>query len=151
MYKKCDKYRSQVPKGHSDIFRLFILSNQQSKTQRYLINNVIKQRKVGNPHIWEAGIRCLSFLAKHGTKDSNVGLSVGLSTTLVQTKISQQLFAALPWNFKFLNPNYFGDPLTFYPAPPAGQSFYLSSEISQHVQIQRYSLYEKQQFILYKP
>ncbi len=35
----------------------------------------------------------------HGSKDGNVGLTAGQSTTLVQTEISQQPLDGLPWNF----------------------------------------------------
>ncbi len=34
---------------------------------------------------------------------------------------------------QMMNPNYFGDPFAFPVAPPAGQSFHLSCEISQHL------------------
>ncbi len=33
-----------------------------------------------------------------------------------------------------MNSNDFGDPLTFFIVPPAGQSFHSSSEIPQHLQ-----------------
>ncbi len=32
-----------------------------------------------------------------------------------------------------MNPNHFGDPLTFSIAPPAGQSIHLSKETLQHL------------------
>ncbi len=34
---------------------------------------------------------------------------------------------------QWMNPNNHGDPLNFHFAPPAGQSFHLSSKISQYL------------------
>lgn len=65
-------------------------------------------------------------------------LVVGCSTILVQAEMTQQLLNGLSFSLvqtftKLMNPNDFGDLLTFYLAPPAVQSFYLSSEISEHL------------------
>lgn len=55
---------TQVRRAQDDIFRVLVLSEQQSKAQRYFIYYDIKKRKAAaNTHICEAAARrCLAFL-----------------------------------------------------------------------------------------
>ncbi len=47
-----------------------------------------------------------------------------------------------------MNLNDFGVPLTFHLAPPAGQRFHLSSEISQHLQIDWHKIWYRHSWFL---
>lgn len=44
-----EKCRSQLPKCQVDAFKLFVLSDQQFKIQKYGIDSELKHRKAENP------------------------------------------------------------------------------------------------------
>ncbi len=52
MSENSDKYQLPFPKGQSDIFKCFVLSDQLSKDQRYSIYNDINHRKAEYTHNW---------------------------------------------------------------------------------------------------
>lgn len=60
-----EKRRSQYPRSKGDIIKCLLLSDQNSKTQKYLINYNVRPRTAANSHTWEPGtIKCVTFLLK---------------------------------------------------------------------------------------
>ena len=65
----CDKRSSEIPRAQSGVFKMPLLSNKQSKTQRLFIYCHECQRNAEHPHIWEAArSKCLTFLLEKWLK-----------------------------------------------------------------------------------
>lgn len=86
------------------------------------------------PWKWKLNLSLQSHAVCFGSVDDNVSLSVGWSTALFQSEISQQLFNALIWHFDIcgaqrMKSDVFDDHLTFPLAPTWGWCFWF--EVSE--------------------